>query len=129
MKEKVWYMYVVTCSDQSYYCGITTSLDRRVDEHNTKKKGAKYTRSRRPVTLFFSEEFPDRSSALKAEAAFKKLTRRQKLKYMSDVCTARLEKEHSDYMKNLAKDVVGDGSVGDHDAQVKSDQCSTAKSS
>ena len=77
-------MYVVQCGDhtQSYYCGISTDPDRRLKEHNESKKGAKYTRSRRPVRLMFVEECGSRSTALKKEAAFKKLTRSKKLKYM-----------------------------------------------
>jgi len=80
-------MYVVQCGDhtQSYYCGISTDPDRRLKEHNeSNKKGAKYTRSRRPVRLMFVQECESRSDALKKEAAFKKLTRAQKLKYMCE---------------------------------------------
>ena len=80
-------MYVVQCGDhtQSYYCGITTDPDRRVREHNeNNKKGAKYTRSRRPVRLMFTQLCESKSDALKKEAAFKKLTRSQKLQYMCD---------------------------------------------
>ena len=77
-------MYVVQCGDhtQSYYCGITTDPERRVKEHNESKKGAKYTRSRRPVRLMFTQKCESRSDALKKEAAFKKLTRDKKLQYM-----------------------------------------------
>lgn len=80
-------MYVVQCGDhtQSYYCGITTDPERRVKEHNeSKKKGAKYTRSRRPVRLMFTQKCESRSDALKKEAAFKKLSREKKLQYMID---------------------------------------------
>ena len=80
-------MYVVQCGDhtQSYYCGITTDPDRRVREHNeNNKKGAKYTRSRRPVRLMFTQKCESRSDALKKEAAFKKLSRDKKLQYMVD---------------------------------------------
>ncbi len=90
----MWKMYVVTCSDGSYYCGITTDTTRRINEHNgLKKGGAKYTRSRRPVVLLYEEDHWCRSSASKAEAAFKKLPRRKKLKYMSEQVSARFEKE------------------------------------
>lgn len=75
-----WYVYIVQCRDGSLYTGITVDLDRRVLEHNTSKKGAKYTRSRRPVQLVYSEELLDRSSALKREAAIKKISRENKLK-------------------------------------------------
>lgn len=80
-------MYVVQCGDhtQSYYCGISTDPERRLKEHNeSNKKGAKYTRSRRPVRLMFTQECESRSDALKKEAAFKKLTRPKKLQYMCD---------------------------------------------
>lgn len=107
-------MYVVTCSDKSFYCGITTDLDRRIDEHNTKKKGAKYTKSRRPVTLFFTQEHPSRSAALKAEAAFKKLKRHDKLQYMAGVCEERLLAEYSQFKEKSTVDVQGDSTVSEH---------------
>jgi putative endonuclease len=85
-------MYVLECTDErkSLYCGVTTDIDRRVLEHNNSKKGAKYTRARRPVHLLFTQEFRNRSEALKSEAAFKKLTREQKYTYMAHVCEKRL---------------------------------------
>ncbi len=101
-------MYVLTCSDKSYYCGITTDLDRRVKEHNTSKKGAKYTRSRRPSVLIFYEEYSNRSEASKAECAFKKLTRRQKMNYMVRVCEARHEKAVREWEERSLKDVDRD---------------------
>ena len=89
-KEKTYYMYVLQCDDknQSYYCGISTDPQRRLKEHNQSKKGAKYTRSRRPVRLMFVQECESKSDALKKEAAFKKLSRSQKLVYMCDVIEA-----------------------------------------
>ena len=72
-----WIHYVLSCSDGSYYSGSTTDIVRRVHEHN-QGKGAKYTRSRLPVNIIYFEKYPDRSSAQKAEAAFKKLNRKQK---------------------------------------------------
>ena len=113
-------MYVVTCADKSFYCGITTDLDRRIDEHNTKKKGAKYTKSRRPVALFFTQEYPSRSSALKAEAAFKKLKRHDKLQYMSKICEERLLVEYNKF-KESTVDVHGDSTMCNHDAQIETD--------
>lgn len=73
-----WFMYVVKCSDNSFYTGITTDINRRLNEHNTTSKGAKYTRSRRPVELVYWIDFKDRSTAAKAEARFKKLSRKEK---------------------------------------------------
>ncbi len=77
-----WLMYVVECADGSYYTGITTDMTRRLNEHNRTKRGAKYTRSRRPVKLIYFERYADRSEASKAEAAFKKLTRKKKEIYI-----------------------------------------------
>jgi len=78
-----WYVYVIRCSDNSLYTGITTDINRRVNEHNTSNKGAKYTKTRRPVELKYYEEFTDRSTASKREYAIKKLTRKQKLNLIS----------------------------------------------
>ena len=74
-----WHLYVVECADGSLYTGITTDLTRRVHEHNSTARGAKYTRSRRPVRLVYSREYADRSTASKAEAGFKKLSRQEKV--------------------------------------------------
>lgn len=81
-KLKKWFLYVVECSDGTLYTGITTDIDRRLHEHNCSKKGAKYTRSRRPVKLVYTDTFYNRSQATKAEIQFKKLTRKEKLNYM-----------------------------------------------
>lgn len=77
---KEWWVYIVACSDTSLYTGITTNLDRRISEHNDSKKGAKYTRNRRPVVLVYSEALTDRSAASKRECEIKKLSRVDKLK-------------------------------------------------
>jgi putative endonuclease len=78
MKQTPYYVYIVRCSDNTLYTGITTDLERRIDEHNTSPKGAKYTRNRRPVTLAYSEECDGKSSASKREYTIKRLTRTQK---------------------------------------------------
>ncbi len=77
--QQVWYVYVLRCNDDTLYTGVTTDLGRRIKEHNGSDLGAKYTRARRPVSLAYSEEFPDRASACAREAAIKKLTKAQKL--------------------------------------------------
>lgn len=76
---KPWYLYIVKCRDDSLYTGITTDIMRRIAQHNS-GKGAKYTRSRRPVTLVFSKEYKDRSAASKAEYYTKRLSRKEKIK-------------------------------------------------
>lgn len=71
-----WYVYMLRCADGSLYTGITKDIERRVKEHNTSDRlAARYTRSRRPVMLVWSEDHPDRSSALKREAQLKKFKR------------------------------------------------------
>jgi len=82
-EEKEWWVYIVACSDESLYTGITTDRERRIAEHNNSKKGAKYTRNRRPVDLVYSEMHPDRSTASKREYEIKKLSRAEKLKLIS----------------------------------------------
>lgn len=72
-------LYILRCADGTYYTGITTDVTRRIDEHNGQSgSGAKYTASRRPVTLVYEDDFPSRSAALKEELRVKKLTRAQK---------------------------------------------------
>ena len=75
----MWFVYILRCSDDSLYTGVTTNLSRRVNEHNNSKKGAKYTRTRQPVELVWSAECGSRSEAMKREASIKKLNRPKKL--------------------------------------------------
>lgn len=86
--EKTWWIYVVECSDGTLYTGISTDVDTRVAHHNTSTRGAKYTRSRRPVKLATSFPAGSHSQALKQEAAFKKLTRKKKLEFIKEYCGA-----------------------------------------
>ena len=78
MPSDVWHLYVLQCADGTYYTGVTTDVKRRLNEHNTSNRGAKYTKTRRPVKLVYSSEYDSRSSAQKAEHRFKRLTRKQK---------------------------------------------------
>ena len=78
-----YFIYIVRCSDETLYTGIATDLARRITEHNTSDKGAKYTRNRRPVELVYSEESEDRSSASKREYEIKKLTRSEKMELIN----------------------------------------------
>jgi len=74
-----WFTYIVRCADDTLYTGVTTDLQRRLLEHNQcDKKGAKYTRTRRPVQLIHNEQYENRSEACQREAAIKKLSRQQK---------------------------------------------------
>ena len=65
-----WFVYLLECSDKTIYCGITNNLEKRIDSHNS-KKGAKYTSSRTPVSLFYFEKVLDKSQALKREIQIK----------------------------------------------------------
>jgi len=74
----MYHVYILQCSDDTLYTGITTDLARRVKEHNSSSLGAKYTHSRRPVTLVYSKQFSSRSAAQIEESRIKKLSRSQK---------------------------------------------------
>lgn len=71
------YTYIVECADGTLYSGWTNDLEKRIAAHNA-GQGAKYTRSRRPVTLRYYEEFEDKSEALRRECALKKMSRAKK---------------------------------------------------
>lgn len=75
----MWYVYILECSDETLYTGITNDLNKRIATHN-KGRGAKYTKTRLPVKLRVSFEAKDRSEASKEEYRIKQLTREQKLK-------------------------------------------------
>ena len=77
------YFYVVECRDGSYYAGYSNDVTRRVAAHNA-GKGAKYTKARRPVVLFYCAPFETKREALQAEWAFKQLTRLQKERYLRE---------------------------------------------
>ena len=70
-------VYIVRCADGTFYTGWTTDIVRRVAQHNA-GRGARYTRVHRPVALVYREETPDRSAAMRREAAIKKLDRERK---------------------------------------------------
>lgn len=75
--NKDWYVYILRCSDNSLYTGITTNIDRRVAEHNS-QNAAKYTRSRQPVQLVYYEKVSSRSQASVREYEIKKLSKQDK---------------------------------------------------
>lgn len=80
----MYFVYILECSDNTFYTGITTNLERRVKEHNTSKIGAKYTKVRRPVKLIYSKEFNNRSEASVEEARIKKLSRIEKINFLKN---------------------------------------------
>jgi len=80
--KQEWFFYIVKCRDGSYYCGITNNIEHRISEHNT-RKGAEYTRSRRPVTLLYFEKYPGKSSARERETQIKNWSRVKKEQLIS----------------------------------------------
>jgi putative endonuclease len=80
--KRSWWVYILKCVDGSLYTGITNDLERRIAAHNA-GRGAAYTKSHRPVTLVWKKRAMTRSTALKREAAIKKLARKEKLSLIS----------------------------------------------
>ncbi len=74
-----YYFYMLRCSDNSLYSGITTDLNRRVEEHNSgTSRSAKYTRAKKPVTLVYSEKHETKQAAMKREFQVKRLSKVKK---------------------------------------------------
>lgn len=78
-----WFVYMILCSDESLYTGITNDIDRRFRQHSEGRLGAKYFRGREPSRLVYLEGGHDRSSATKREIAIKRLKRANKLHLLS----------------------------------------------
>ena len=72
-----FFVYLLRCSDGSFYCGWTNDIEKRVRAHNT-GKASRYTKSRRPVKLAYFEKAKSKSGALKREYQIKQLTHKQK---------------------------------------------------
>ena len=75
----MYFLYILRCADDTLYTGIATDVVRRVAEHNTSPRGAKYTHARRPVMLVYTKKFRTRSAASKAEYKMKQLSREEKI--------------------------------------------------
>ena len=93
------YTYIVKCGDGTLYTGWTNDLEKRLDAHNS-GKGAKYTKTRRPVTLAYYEEFETKELAMKREYAIKQLRKKEKLKLID---TQSIEKTEILNQKNTVK--------------------------
>ena len=79
---KTHFVYIIKCSDGTLYTGWTTDPEKRLKAHNA-GRGARYTRSRRPVQMVYREEWGSKSEALKREAAIKRLSRTEKLRLIA----------------------------------------------
>lgn len=77
------YTYILKCKDGTLYTGWTNDLERRLEAHNS-GKGAKYTKTRRPVTLAYYEAFETKQQAMKREYAIKQLRKEEKLKLIDE---------------------------------------------
>ena len=86
------FTYLLRCKDDTLYCGWTNDLEKRLAAHNA-GKGAKYTRSRHPVTLVYYETFETKEEAMSREFAIKKLSRKEKLKLIEEFDNVRLRTE------------------------------------
>lgn len=78
LEFRMFILYILQCCDESLYTGITNDLEHRMETHRS-GKGSKYVRAHLPFELIYTEEFPDKSSALKREIEIKKLNKAQKL--------------------------------------------------
>ena len=81
LSKDSWSVYILKCTDGTFYTGITTDINRRIKEHGT-KKGAKYTKQRGPFKLVYKASFHNRSSASKEEHRIKSLPLQEKLKLL-----------------------------------------------
>ena len=82
MSKIDWYVYMVVCSDNSFYIGISNNVLKRINTHNA-GKGARYTRCRRPVKVVYTEGPFTKSDACKREHFYKSFSRKQKLSLIS----------------------------------------------
>ncbi len=82
MDEK-HFAYILECGDGTYYTGYTNNLEKRLETHNA-GKGGKYTRTRLPVRLIYTEEFDTKNEAMSREWAIKQLTRQEKEKLIKE---------------------------------------------
>ncbi len=76
--QQTWHVYILRCADGTLYTGITTDIERRLKEHNSSDRGARYTRSRRPVRLAWSEEAASHAAASRREYDIRKMNRHGK---------------------------------------------------
>ncbi len=81
----MWYVYILECSSQTLYTGVTTDIERRFKQHQ--RKTARYTSYNPPVRIVYAERRTSRSAALRREASIKRLTRKEKLALINSGCS------------------------------------------
>lgn len=82
----LWWLYILECKDGAFYTGIALDVDERYRQH-CEGKGARYTRMNPPVRIIIKQAFPDRSSAMRAEAMVKRLPRAEKIVWINNCVT------------------------------------------
>ncbi len=83
------YVYLLKCADDTYYCGYTNDLQKRLNTHNS-GKGAKYTRARLPVELVYFEEYKTKEEAMSREWHIKKLSHQKKEAMIADFAATHI---------------------------------------
>lgn len=96
------YTYILLCKDGTLYTGWTNDLKKRVKAHNL-GKGAKYTKSRRPVKLVYYEEFPTKKEAMKREYAIKRMGRKEKERMIDMAEKEEMENVRTNVLSGVAK--------------------------
>jgi len=96
---KIYYVYILKCADKTYYTGITSDLEARMESHTTGKHTESYTYSRRPVSLVYYCEYTNPEHAISSEKQIKKWSRAKK---------EALIKGEYNLLPNLAKKKFGD---------------------
>ncbi|MEC9416051.1 MAG: GIY-YIG nuclease family protein [Pseudomonadota bacterium] len=81
---KNWSIYILRCNDNSLYIGITLDIERRMKEHSSSKRGAKYLKGKQPLELIFLQKIGNKGTALKIEYHLKQLTKKKKEILVSD---------------------------------------------
>ena len=92
-----YYVYILECSDKTFYTGFTKDIEKRIQEHNKGTGGAKYTRARRPVKLVYVETCSTLPDALKREVQIKKLSHEKKLRLTRTGTKGRANKKKCTY--------------------------------
>lgn len=87
MAKTEYSVYIVRCADDTYYTGISADVERRIAEHESSPRGAKYLKGRTPLTLVYSEAIGDRSAASRVEYRIKQLQRRDKEALINGMAT------------------------------------------
>ena len=100
-----WVVYLLRCGDDTLYCGMTNDIERRLAAHRA-GRGARYTRGRSPLELLHTERARDRGDALRREAAWKRLTRTEKLRLI-EVAKARAKQRAKKAAQRVRKTRAG----------------------